>query len=49
MFSHIIVTPTRHNIYEGKFEQINNLCIICFTIYFNGNFKHSNMNMGQNL
>ncbi len=45
VISHIIIIPIRHNIFEGKPEQINIFCIICFTIYFNGSFKYFDMSI----
>ncbi len=45
VISHIIVTPIRHSISEGKIEHIDNFYIIPFTIYSNGNFKYSNMSI----
>ncbi len=41
----MIVTLIGHSIFEGKTKQINNFYIFCFTIYSNGNFKNSNMNI----
>jgi hypothetical protein len=45
VISHVVVTLIKHNIYEGKTTQINNLYIIYFTICSNGNLKNSNMSI----
>jgi hypothetical protein len=45
VISRIIVTPIRHNIFEGKNKQINNFCIFYFTICYNGNLKKFDMNI----
>ncbi len=41
----MIITPVKHNIFEGKTKYINNFYIICFTICFNGIFKYFDMNI----
>jgi hypothetical protein len=43
--SHEVVTLVKQSILKGKTKKINNICIICFSIYFNGNFKNFDMSI----
>ncbi len=42
---HLIITPIKYNVSEGKTKQIINFCIFYFTICFNGSLKNSNMSI----